>query len=203
MKIIKHSQISKAELVFRGRMAQTPFLDHPAFQYSFDTSGFKSYTFGAIAGPSIDIDNLYHEIAHAIDFVLCGDDIEARTLGGVYRFKVKMIAINGKMYEQVETNQCTMRECRVFAIQMKLRRMLGYKTCLNQMASEYARLTVWLPDWFLIEGNNELERVEWCKKHIIELYHQYEEKQLCDAFQTWLDTLHQIKKQGKVSVPIY
>ena len=195
MRSLKKSQIHRAESVFRERMARTPFLNHPAFGYSFETSGFQQYKFGAAAGPSRDIDNLYHEISHAIDFVLCGDDIEARTLGGRYNFKVKMTAINGQLYEQVETDQCTMRECRVFAIQMKLRHMLGYKTSLDFMAAEYARLTIWLPDWFLVEGSNESERVAWCKNHIIKLYHQYEEQQLCDAFQIWLDTIEGLNKE--------
>lgn len=194
MRSIKSNQVDRADIVFRGRMKRTPFLDHPAFQYSFKTSGFTRYKFGAVTGPSIIIDNLYHEISHAIDFVLCGDDIEARTLGGRYNFKVKMIAINGQLYEQVETDQCTMRECRVFAIQMKLRHMLGYKTSLDFMAAEYARLTIWLPDWFLVEGSNQSERVAWCKNHIIKLYHQYEEQQLCDAFQIWLDTIEGLNK---------
>lgn len=194
MRSFKRSQIDRAKLVFHGRMARTPFLDHPAFGYSFETTGFQKYKFGAVAGPSIDIDNLYHEMSHAIDFVLCGDDIESRTMGGKYNFKVKMTEINGSLYEQVETDQCTMRECRVFAIQMRLRHMLGYKNSLDMMAAGYARLTVWLPDWFLIEGNSEAERINWCKNHIIKLYHQYQEQQLLDAFQVWLDTIHEIRQ---------
>lgn len=200
MRSINRSQIPRAELVFHGRMARTPFLNHPAFRYSFEHSGYKKYQFGATAGPNIDIDNLFHEISHAIDFVLCSDDIESRTLGGRYNFNVKMVAINGRFYEQVETDQCTMRECRVFAIQMKLRHMLGFKNSLENMASDYARLTVWLPDWFLIEGKDESERVNWCKDHIIKLYHQYQEQQLLDAFQTWLDTIQEITESKQLDL---
>ena len=111
-----------------------------------------------------------------------------------------MVAIHGRFYEQVETDQCTMRECRVFAIQMKLRHMLGFKNSLENMASDYARLTVWLPDWFLIEGKDESERVNWCKDHIIKLYHQYQEQQLLDAFQTWLDTIQEITESKQLDL---
>ena len=96
---IKKHQIERAELVFRGRMAKTNFLDHPAFKYSFDSSGFQKFTFGAVTGPSIAINNIFHEMAHAVDFVLCGDDIEQRTLGGRFNFGVKMIGINGQFCE--------------------------------------------------------------------------------------------------------
>lgn len=81
-----------------------------------------------------------------------------------------------------------------FATIMKLRHILGYKNDLDMMASNYARLTVWLPDWFLVQGNNEAERIQWCKNYIIELYHQYHEQQLLDAFQVWLDTIHKIQQ---------
>lgn len=192
--IAKH-QIERAELVFRGRMAKTNFLDHPAFKYSFDSSGFQKFTFGAVTGPTVAISNLFHEMAHAVDFVLCGDDIEQRTLDGRYNFKVKMIGINGQLYEQVETIQCTKRECRTFAIQLKLMHIVGFKTTLENFVNQVARLTTWLPDWFLVDGDNETKRVEWCKQYIIDLYKNLDEKEVLDAFQKWLDELANIQTQ--------
>lgn len=190
---IKKHQIERAELVFRGRMAKTNFLDHPAFKYSFDSSGFQKFTFGAVTGPSIAINNIFHEMAHAVDFVLCGDDIEQRTLGGRFNFGVKMIGINGQFYEQVETTQCTKRECRTFAIQLKLMHSVGFKTNLEFFANDVARLTTWLPDWFLVEGESETERVEWCKQYIVELYKNLDEFEILNAFQKWLNKLAMIQ----------
>ncbi|WP_180190262.1 hypothetical protein [Acinetobacter sp. YH01009] len=199
MKEITRKQIQRADLVFRGRMSRTTFLDHPAFCYSFESSGFKDYIFGATTGPSIGIDNLFHEMAHAIDFVLTGDDIKRRTLGGRFNFEVNMVSINGRLYEQLETSQCTMRECRAFAIQMKLMHIVGFKTNLESMAANYAHLTIWLPDWYLIEGDNETERVEWCKNHIMKLYNEYDDQSILNAFQIWLDSIQHIKQSVKAS----
>lgn len=196
MREIKRTQIARADLVFRGRMAKTSFLNHPAFRYSFETSGFKDYTFGAATGPSIGIDNLFHEMGHAIDFVLNGDDLKRRTLGGRFHFDVKMKSFNGKLYEQVETNQCTLRECRAMAIQMKLMHMVGFKTDLNSMAQNYARLTVWLPDWYLVEGDSEKQRIEWCKDYILKLYHEHTPQDLINAFTIWLDAIWEIQTKS-------
>lgn len=193
MRAITSKQVDRANLLFRGRMATTPFLDHPSFKYSFESSGFNDFTFGAKTGPSIGIDNLFHEMSHAVDFVLCGDDIEHRSLGGRYTFNVKMKSFNGKLYEQLETNQCTMRELRVFAIQIKFMHLVGFKNSLEFLAKDYSRLSVWLPDWFLVDGNSDPERIEWCRKKIIELYHQYDAQQILDAFQIWLDKIEIIQ----------
>lgn len=195
MRNIKKHQIERADLVFRGRMAKTNFLDHPAFKYSFNSSDFQKFTFGAVTGPSIAINNIFHEMAHAVDFVLCGDDIEQRTLGGRFNFRVKMIGINGQLYEQVETTQCTKRECRTFAIQLKLMHIVGFKTNLEFFANDVARLSTWLPDWFLVEGKTETDRVEWCKNYIIDLYKNLDEKEILSAFQKWLDELNIIQTQ--------
>lgn len=199
MRDINKNQIHKADLVFRGRMAKTGFLDNPAFLYSFSSSGFKKYTFGAVTGPAISISSIFHEMAHAVDFVLSGDNLEERTLGGRFRFNVRMIPLNGQLYEQVETSQCTERECRTFAIQLKLMHIVGFKTNLELFAAYSAKLTTWLPDWFLIEGDNESERVNWCKNHIIDLYNNLNEKVIIDGFQKWLDDINIIKAKNKVA----
>ena len=81
------------------------------------------------------------------------------------------------------------------AIQMKLMHMVGFKTDLYLMAKNYAQLTVWLPDWYLVEGNNEQERIEWCRNYILKLYHEYDPKNILDAFHIWLDTILKIQKK--------
>lgn len=197
MRNIKKHQIERADRVFRGRLARTGFLNHPSFQYSFSSSGFNNFCFGAVAGSSISINNIFHEMAHAVDFVLCGDDLTQRTLGGRYRFNVKKISLNGQFYDQVDTTQCTERECRAFAIQLKLMHIVGFKTDLEFFAKDTAPLTIWLPDWFLVEGANETERVHWCKNHIIELYKGLNEQEILNAFRKWLDDLIKIKAEDE------
>lgn len=175
-------------------MSGTSFLEHPGFKYSFQIEGYKNFTFGAATGPTISLDNLFHEMGHAIDFVLNGDDLERRVSGGKFNFDLNLREINGQFYETVETNQCTLRECRATAIQMKLMHMVGFKTDLHFMAETYSKLTVWLPDWYLVEGGNQEQRIDWCKNYILKLYHEYEEQILLNAFKTWLDFVWGITK---------
>lgn len=193
MKKISRHQIDRAELVFCGRMAKTPFLKHAAFSYSFESSGFKNYTFGAVTGPVIEISNIFHEMAHAIDLVLSGDDLESKTKGGRFWFTINEIEINGRLYEQVNTTQCTERECRAFAIQIKFMHMVGFKTDLNSFAQYSAKLTTWLPDFYLIQGNNESERIKWVRNHIIDLYNNLNDDEIFNAFQTFLDSILSFK----------
>lgn len=188
----KH-QIKRADLVFRGRMAKTGFLNHPSFQYSFASEGFSNFTFGAVTGPAMALSNIFHEMAHAVDFVISGDDLKQRTLGGRYHFNVNKISINEQEYEQVATTQCTERECRTFAIQLRLMHIVGFKTKLDFFANDAAKLTTWLPDWFLVEGNNEGERINWCRNRIIDLYHGLNDEVVLNAFQKWLDDIAVIK----------
>lgn len=193
MKKLSKHQIARADLVFRGRMAKTPFLEHDAFSYSFESGGYKNYTFGAVTGPTFAISNIFHEMAHAIDFVLSGDDLESRTKGGRFWFNTNEIEINGRLYEQVNTTQCTERECRAFAIQIKFMHMVGFKTNLNCFAQYSAKLTTWLPDFYLIHGDNEAERIQWAKNHIIDLYNNLSEDEIFKAFQTYLDSIFSFK----------
>lgn len=201
---ITSKQIERANLVFRGRMSCTPFLNHPAFKYSFSLTGYKDFTYGAVTGPAISISNLFHEMAHSIEFILSGDDPKHRARGGRYHFGTNQIENDGRLYEQVQTNQITLRECRTFAIQIKLMHSVGFRMNLFQFARESARLTTWLPDWYLVEGDNEIERVAWCNAFILQHYENLKLADLYEAFATWLDEIHSLKNEfySEIKSPI-
>ena len=190
---ITSKQIERANLVFRGRMSSTPFLNHPAFKYSFSLTGYKDFTYGAVTGPAISISNLFHEMAHSIEFILSGDDPKHRARGGRYHFDTNQIEIDGRLYEQVQTNQITLRECRTFAIQIKLMHSVGFKIDLYQFARESARLTTWLPDWYMIEGEVESERIAWCFDFILGYYSTLDNYQLYESFGKWLDEIYHLQ----------
>ena len=193
MRDITSKQIERADLVFRGRMSSTPFLNHPAFKYSFSLTGYKDFTYGAVTGPAISISNLFHEMAHSIEFILSGDDPKHRARGGRYHFDTNQIEIDGRLYEQVQTNQITLRECRTFAIQIKLMHSVGFRIDLYQFARESARLTTWLPDWYMIEGEVESERIAWCFDFILGYYSILDNYQLYESFGKWLDEIYHLQ----------
>lgn len=191
---ITSKQIERADLVFRGRMSSTPFLNHPAFKYSFSLTGYRNYSYGAVTGPTISISNIFHEMAHSIEFAMSGDDIEQRSRGGQYHFHVNSTLINGQLYDEVTTNQATLRECRTFAIQIKLMHLVGFKSDLNEFARYSARLTTWLPDWYLIEGDSENERMKWCCDFILRHYNELNKNELYESFGKWLDEVYSYQK---------
>ena len=190
---ITSKQIERADLVFRGRMSSTPFLNHPAFKYSFSLTGYKDFTYGAVTGPAISISNIFHEMAHSIEFILSGDDPKHRARGGRYHFDTNQIEIDDRLYEQVQTNQITLRECRTFAIQIKLMHSVGFRIDLYQFARESARLTTWLPDWYMIEGEVESERIAWCFDFILGYYSILDNYQLYESFGKWLDEIYHLQ----------
>lgn len=53
---------------FRGRLAKLPIANHPALHFCPGLEGYKAYTFGGRAGPSLHISHLLHELAHAAEF---------------------------------------------------------------------------------------------------------------------------------------
>lgn len=193
MRDITSKQIERADLVFRGHMANTPFLNHPAFKYSFSITGYKDFTYGAVTGPAISISNLFHEMAHSIEFILSGDDPKHRARGGQFQFDTNHIEIDGRLYEQVQTNQITLRECRTFAIQIKLMHLVGFKTDLHAFARYSAKLTTWLPDWYMIEGRAKSERIAWCYNYILRHYSKSDNFQLCESFGKWLDEIYHLQ----------
>lgn len=137
--------------------------------------------------------NLFHEMAHSIEFILSGDDPKHRARSGRYHFDTNQIEIDGRLYEQVQTNQITLRECRTFAIQIKLMHSVGFRIDLYQFARESARLTTWLPDWYMIEGEVESERIAWCFDFILGYYSILDNYQLYESFGKWLDEIYHLQ----------
>jgi hypothetical protein len=113
--------------------------------------GYRDYTFGGRAGPSVEFDNLCHELAHAAQF---GPEMfDARcTAGGGYHFPVREISIGGEMCEEPATPQCSLREIETFAIQYQLMRYVGCRPVFDQYAKQVVSICSFLPDWWTLGG---------------------------------------------------
>jgi hypothetical protein len=111
----------------------------------------KNHTFGGRAGPSYNIDNIFHEIAHAIEFIKSGYSAEDRALYGSFQFIVKYHEFFQRCID-VQTNQITMREVKTFAIQLALMKQLGWKFDSLSWINSHVELLVWLPDFLNISS---------------------------------------------------
>ena len=89
---------------------------HPKFQVDIYRQGFYNFKFGATAGPCIEIENLFHEICHAVQF---GVENPERFLAGTFDFRSPdFIEIGGQWIRgDFTTCQPSMRELEVFAMQ--------------------------------------------------------------------------------------
>jgi len=111
--------------VARGRLQRLGLAGHPGLFVCMGQEGYADYVFGFRAGPSYDLFNLFHELAHAAEFG--PDAFRARTLGGCFVFRMKMVQILYHMVPQQNTMGSTMRELRTFAHQYQLMRLAGCK----------------------------------------------------------------------------
>lgn len=202
-RVQKH-QIPRADLLFRKRMESTPFLQHPAFRYDFHICGYNDFAFGGRSGPDMYLSNFFHEMAHAIEFVLSGDSVEYRCQGGRYRFNVRTVDLGYDLVEELETVQCTEREIRTWAIELKFMHEVGFKREIEAFAQEAGRLSVWLSDYLNIDilhgTENQTERMAWVAERVKQHYSTLDRETIFNAFQTWLDRSYQVMQaQSKVA----
>lgn len=61
-------QVGRVERVIRERLARLPVGNHPALLWRAKLEGYRDYVFGAKAGPTVEVVNLFHELGHAAEF---------------------------------------------------------------------------------------------------------------------------------------
>lgn len=127
-------------------ISRVGWLTQPGFRWDF-SEGYRDGVFGARAGPEVAFEHLAHEIAHAIELVLCG---ETRRLGLFgYNLRVKSyLVVAGVRYHEPRTTQPSERECRASGIQMHILEAAGMSTrgFPEKMADTLVRF---MPDWHL------------------------------------------------------
>lgn len=123
-----------------------------------------------------NIDNIFHEIAHAIEFIKSGYSAEDRALYGSFQFIIKYHEFFQRCID-VQTNQITMREVKTFAIQLALMKQLGWKFDSLSWINSHVELLVWLPDFLNNKGKSEKEKLFFlkvkminCNKNIVNHY---------------------------------
>lgn len=178
--------------LFSGRLDQLSISHHPAFRFNPWQEGFRNFVFGGRAGPSIDLINLCHELAHAAEFG--PDQFKHRAMNGRYRFDVAMIEIDGDRYENPLTSQATLREIRSLGLQLHLLRKIGYKVKNETYAKDSARTLDFMSDAFvpLIPGMEPKDRQRHCAQMILAHYEQTSLTETLESIEAWLDKTHEL-----------
>lgn len=113
-------------------------------------------TLGMRSGPSQDMTNVLHELAHLVEIE--DDRIGSNNWG----LRIRRVEILGRLVIDPQTPQATQRECRVFGIQARMMEAVGIPYDMD----EFVDLNKWLPDHYC---SDEADQRAW----ITESYHNW------------------------------
>ena len=170
---------------FRGRLARLPLTRHPAFFFSPGLEGYRTYTFGGRAGPSVHISHVLHEMAHAAQFG--PDEFRSRSLDSGFRFKMPQQWIANHFICEPSTDQATQREISTFGMQLHLTRAVGMRISDAVFAHTTAGFLRHMPDSWNVPGENDEDRQRTCAQQILQAYEATTEAEVIDRLEGWLD----------------
>ena len=181
-----------------SRLKRIPgLLEHPAFSFQLGLEGYQNYVFGCRAGSSLELSNLFHEIAHAVEFGAKNFRYRVNQ-DGRFNFKQpKEQYIFGRVF--IEFYKTTAIECelRTIAIQIRLLKMSGVKTTYENLLNEIVDSMVWMPDFENVQGDGDKEKLEWCRKYVTEYYSTLNDEQVVSEIIGWLDKTEKRLKRNK------
>lgn len=119
---------------------------------------------GTRCGPSrFELSALVHEMSHLVEI----DDRRVTLPGWGLRIKSSVV-VGGQRYFEPRTTQATARELRVVAYESNMLHSCGIARSLRQLVRA---LTI-LPDFILLPGRCERDRLNWCETQVGRLVEQ-------------------------------
>ena len=145
-------------------------LNNPHFIYNPDGSGYRNFVFGCMAGPSRCIDNLLHEICHAVEFGHA--NYRQRMAGGIFHFKKPKsqylgYPFNTIVYDPPKGNHASMRELETFAMQYLILEQSG----IERSIEKYIDVLQYVPDYMNYDvqyGEKEKQFLKFKEKWTVE-----------------------------------
>jgi len=166
------------------------WLNHPFFQFN-DHEGYIRYNFGFRAGPSYDIFNVLHEVAHAIE--LPSNQIDRLRVDnyGLDYAESAMVYINCSSFCEPKTMQATERECRVFAIQKHITEALELP-CISNFFEDNAGPLI---DFMACGTHGGRTREERIQRRVDIMQAHYDAITMRDIKEKWNTAMEYIKSQ--------
>lgn len=171
--------------VFQARLARLPVSKHPALLFNPWVEGYKDYTFGGKAGPSIQTVNIFHELAHAAQFG--GESFRTRASFGRFVFKVKRRFVYDRYCVESQTSQGTERELDTFAHQMHLMEAAGIAVHRDRQSEYFASIMKYMHDWYMVPGEKDEDRLAWMQNRILTKFDELSRAEVMDKLEGWLD----------------
>lgn len=186
----------RAIRVMAARLARFPLGRHPALRVNPTYEGYRCFAFGGAAGPDISADNIFHELAHAVEFG--PDEFTKRASPFGFVFKNNRVEVLGQSYVEPQTWQSTAREVRTMAIQLHLLRTAGYKGDTVAWAKEHLRSMAYMTDWYMVPGKTEEKRNAFLLKEFLKAYELLTAEMVLYRLELWLDkTVAKVKRLSK------
>lgn len=112
---------------------------------------------GCRAGPSMALEFLLHEMSHMVEI----DDSRAAS----YRWGLHLpqVEFQGRTFSEPNTNQASLRECRVFAFERNAADALGVEFNLQKAAEALQ----FMPDALYQPGKTDDEREAWVYRTVL------------------------------------
>lgn len=120
---------------------------HQGFKLNYGGYSYKDYSFGTKVTviAKHELNTVFHEIAHAIEFG--AENFEERTNNsGGFLFRVPTSYLCGNFYADHQTMNATKRELRTWAIQIALLKASGVKKSKATLAKELVSSMVFMSD---------------------------------------------------------
>lgn len=186
----------------QNRLDRLTPLRHPYFQWDKWSEGFAGYKFGGMAGPTMDLDNVCHELAHAVQFRSVNFSHRI-TQDGWFLFKHRNARKSfGYSYEP-DTTKITHRELETFAIELKILRMMGVKRKFDVYVQEVREIIKFLPDSWLYESRVK-DGIEKDVDTLLTMYYNaWNDEDILNELQTFFDKIEKRLKRTKRVTEFY
>ena len=139
--------------IINKTLKSNSWLSIDGFKYDINSSGYRNFVFGCRAGPSVNIANLMHEIAHSLDALYTK---KTRIKCNNWNLSTTKIHKFGAI-----TSNITQLETRVFAIQKHLLEIIdehgNMKESMEDHRKEVIELNGFLPDWYIMKEDEQLK----------------------------------------------
>ena len=182
-----HPTETRRVRVFGLRLQRLPgnLGSHPGLLFNLTLQGYRDFTFGGRAGPSVHVTHLFHELAHAAQFGPKQFARRAKPHG--YVFKVPTVYLAGQVCSEPDTRQGVERELDTFAHQLHLMQAAGLKMAPKTFIAYSATLMRFMPDWYHVPGGSEAKRNAFCRAAIRKRYAALTQAEVLDKLRGWLD----------------
>lgn len=166
--------------------------NHPGLKVDESLQGYRDWTFGCRAGPvEANVDDLAHELAHAIQFG--AKQFRRRAFEFGFNFKVPRKWVYDRFVVEPITNQATMRELETFAIQAHL---MGINSgSIIEFAKSRVESMKYMPDSYCIPGQNISEQESWMADRVIEFFDATSKGECINELNKWLDATDKMFKR--------